>query len=190
MIVNPVYTDGLSDEEAKIKKLILFCIEEGVNISELLTDETGIVVTKNQYDEVIEKMIVEDYKKGLLVTDYKNEGSRLILTKPLFIHSQVDGDLGRVREYFTAKFSGQVGKAGDPITSTAKLKLFLEENGITLDEAEEAAKIYIESCIQNGRFIKDFGNFIEDDKGSTLRIFVEEIKQRKTIPTYDLSRFI
>jgi len=190
MLVNPVYTDGLSDEEAKIKKLILFCIEEGVNISELLTDETGIVVTKKMYDEVIEKMIVEDYKKGLLTTDYKNEGSRLVLTKPLFIHSQVDGDLNRVRDYFTASNCGQVGYAGDPVIVIAKLKLFLEQNGITLEEAEEAAKIYVENCVQNVRPMKMFSNWIEDQTGSTLRTFVEEIKQRKQIPSYDLSKFI
>ena len=190
MLINPVYTEGLSDEEAKIKKLILFCIEEGINISDLLTDESGIVVTKKVYDDVVERLIMEDYNKGLLATDYKNPGSRLVLTKPLFIQTQVDGDLNRVRDYFTSSFSGQVGKAGDPVTSTAKLKLFMEENGITLEEAEEAAKVYIESCIQNGRYIKDFGNFIEDQNGSTLRIFVEEIKQRKTTPAYDISKFI
>jgi hypothetical protein len=189
MLINPCYIEGLSETEAKIKKLILFCIEEGINISEVLTDESGIVVTKAEYDHVIEKLIVEDYNKGLLVTNYKNDGSRLVLTKPLFIHSQVDGELSRVRDYFTSSFSGQVGKAGDPVTSLAKLKLFMEENGITLEQAEEAAKVYIESCIQNGRFMKDFGNFIEDQTGSTLRIFVEEIKQRKST-SYDLSKFI
>lgn len=190
MLINPVYIDGLSEDKAKIKKLILFCIEEGINISELLTDESGIVITKKVYDEVIEKMIVEDYKKGLLTTDYKNEGSRLVLTKPLFIHSQVDGDLSRVRDYFTAKNCGQVGYAGDPVIVLAKLKLFLEENGITLEEAEEAAKIYVENCVQNARPMKMFSNWIEDQTGSTLRTFVEEIKERKKTPMYDLSKFI
>ena len=190
MLINPCYVEGLSSDEAKIKKLVLFCIEEGINISELLTDETGIVVTKKVYDEVIEEMIVSDYKKGLLTTDYQNQGSRLVLTKPLFIHSQVDGDLSRVRDYFTAKNCGQVGYAGDPVIVIAKLKLFLEQNGITLEEAEEAAKIYVENCVQNARPMKMFSNWIEDQTGSTLRTFVEEIKQRKTIPSYDLSKFI
>lgn len=189
MTVNPVFTEGLEPELVKIKKLVLFCIEEGINISEILTNEDGIVITKKEYDKVIEELIVEDYRKGLLVTDYKNEGSRLVLAKPLFIHAQVDGDLNSVRDYFTSSYSGQVGKAGDPITSLAKLRLFLEQNGITVNEAEEAAKTYIDSCLQNGRFVKDFNNFIEDQNGSTLRTFVEEIKQRKNT-TYDLSRFI
>jgi hypothetical protein len=189
MLINPVYIEGLSEEQAKIKKLILFCIEEGINISERLTDESGMVIMKKEYDEVIEELIVSDYKKGLLTTDYQNQNSRLVLTKPLFIQSQVDGDLNRVRDYFTSSFSGQVGKAGDPVTSTAKLKVFMEANGITNEQAEEAAKVYIESCIQNGRYIKDFGNFIEDQTGSTLRTFVEEIKQRKNT-SYDLSKFI
>lgn len=189
MILNPVYITGLSEEQAKIKKLILFCIEEGINISELLTDESGYVVTKKEFDEVLEKLIVEDYKKGLLITDYTGEGSRLKLSKPLFIQSQVEGDLNRVRDYFTSSYSGQVGKAGDPVTSTSKLKQFMEENGITLEQAEEAARVYIDSCLQNGRFIKDFPNFIEDQSGSTLRVFVEEIKQRKNT-SYDLSKFI
>lgn len=65
----------------------------------------------------------------------------------------------------------------------------MEENGITLEQAEEAARVYIDSCLQNGRFIKDFPNFIEDQSGSTLRVFVEEIKQRKNT-SYDLSKFI
>jgi hypothetical protein len=190
MLINPCYIDGLSETEAKIKKLVLFCIEEGINISDLFTDESGIVVTKQEYDHVIEKLIVEDYNKGLLTTNYKQEGSRLVLTKPLFIQNQVEGELSRVRDYFTSSFSGQVGKAGDPVTSLAKLKLFMEANGITLGQAEEAAKVYIESCAENGRFIKDFNNFIEDQNGnSTLRAFVEEIKQRKETK-YDLSKFI
>lgn len=189
MLINPVYIDGLSTEQAKIKKMILFCIEEGINISDLLTDESGYVITKREYDETIEQLIMEDYKKGLLTTDYKNEGSRLVLTKPLFIHNEVAGDLNKVRDYFTSSYSGQVGKAGDPVTSTAKLKQFMEENGITLEQAEEAARVYIDSCLQNGRFIKDFPNFIEDQSGSTLRVFVEEIAQRKST-SYDLSRFI
>jgi predicted HAD superfamily hydrolase len=189
MLINPCYIEGLSETEAKIKKLILFCIEEGINISEVLTDESGIVVTKAEYNHVIEKLIVEDYNKRLLGTNYKNNGSRLVLTKPLFIYSQVDGDLNRVRDYFTASNCGQVGYAGDPVTVLPKLKLFLETNGITLEEAEEAAKIYVESCVQTGRMMKMFDNFIEDDKGSTLRIFVEEIKQRKST-SYDLSKFI
>lgn len=189
MLINPVYTEGLSETEAKIKKLFLFCIEEGINISELLTDESGIVVTKAEYDKVIEKLIVEDYNKGLLRTDYKNDGSRLVLTKPLFIHNQVDGDLNRVRDHFTAKSCGQIGYAGDPVTVLPKLKLFLETNGITVDEAEEAARVYVESCIQCVRQMKMFENWIEDESGSRLRAFVEEIKQRKETP-YDLSKFI
>ena len=92
MLINPVYTEGLSETEAKIKKLVLFCIEEGINISELLTDESGMIMTKKEYDHVIEKLIVEDYNKGLLTTNYKNDGSRLVLTKPLFIQNQVDGE--------------------------------------------------------------------------------------------------
>lgn len=189
MLINPVYITGLSEEQAKIKKLILFCIEEGINISELLTDESGMIITKKEFDEVIEKLIVEDYNKGLLITDYSGDGSRLKLSKPLFIQNQVEGNLNKVRDYFTSSYSGQVGKAGDPITSIAKLKQFMEDNGITLEEAEEAARVYIDSCLQNGRFIKDFPNFIEDQTGSTLRVFVEEIKQRKHT-NYDLSRFI
>jgi hypothetical protein len=189
MLINPVFTEGLSDTEAKIKKLILFCIEEGINISEIFTDESGMIMTKKEYDHVIEKLIVEDYNKGLLTTNYKQEGSRLVLTKPLFIQNQVEGELSRVRDYFTSSFSGQVGKAGDPVTSLAKLKLFMEANGIALEQAEEAAKVYIESCAENGRFIKDFNNFIEDQNGSTLRTFVEEIASRKNTK-YDLSKFI
>lgn len=188
MFINPVYTDGLTDEESKIIKLVLFCIDEGINLNDLLTIDDGIVITKEIYDKTINDLVVEHYRKGNLVTDYSQTGQRLKLAKPLFIAAKVeDSDLSVVRDYFTAQYCGQEGKAGDPRVVLPKLKLFMEAQGLELPVVKEATELYIQSCIDNGRWIKDFGNYIDSDNGSTLLQFVEVISNRKK---YDVSRFI
>lgn len=188
MFVNPIYTDGLEHEERKIMELVLFCIDNGINLNTFLTVEDGIVVTKEMYDKVINELVTEHYKKGLLVTDYSQQDQRLKLSRPLFIASKVeDSDLNVIRDYFTAAYCGQEGKAGDPRVVLPKLKAFMEEHGLELDSVKEATELYIQSCIDNGRFIKDFTNYIDSEKGSTLLQFIEVLQNRKK---YDVSRFI
>ncbi len=188
MLINSDYTDGLSPEETKVTELVLFCIDREINLNTFLTVEDGLLVTKEMYDQVINEVVTKLYKKGLLVTDYSLQDQRLKLARPLFVsHKVEDGELSVVRDFFTAQYCGQEGKAGDARIVLPKLKAFMEEHGLELSVVREATELYIQSCIDNGRFIKDFTNYIDSDKGSTLLQFIEVVQSRKR---YDVSKFI
>lgn len=188
MLINSDYTDELTAEESKVAELVLFCIDREINLNEFLTVENGLIVTKEVYDKIINEVVTKLYKKGLLVTDYSLQDQRLKLARPLFVsHKVEDSDLNVIRDYFTAQYCGQEGKAGDPRAVLPKLKAFMEEHGLELNAVKEATELYIQSCIDNGRFIKDFTNYIDSQNGSTLIQFIEVVQNRKK---YDVSKFI
>lgn len=188
MLINSDYTDELTAEESKVAELVLFCIDREINLNEFLTVENGLIVTKEVYDKMINEVVTKLYKKGLLVTDYSLQDQRLKLARPLFVsHKVEDSDLNVIRDYFTAPYCGEIGKAGDPRVVLPKLKAFMEEHGLSVELVKEVTEMYVQNCMENRRPMKDFSNYIEDSSGSMLLQFVEVLQNRKK---HDVSRFI
>lgn len=183
---NPELLTGVPPEHHSLAKIILFTLSQKLRVYDFFEVDGGKVVLSDDLRQDVNTIVRILIDNNVIVADY--EGTiRLSPMQPLFAGESVSNplDAESIRRYFKHSYllntySLEIaGKMGDVKTCQRNLEFVQEEyhelfENVTNDVLEAAAMKYIESCVQQDRFILDCDNFIWNGK-SKLCEFVEMV---------------
>ncbi len=105
------------------------------------------------------------------IVKYSGGGVKVSILKVTDVSND---DLDAMVKRFRYKFKAQAhlkGNLGDKSKTTNRLKWFMVETGLSMDEIEAAADYYIQECVRSNRFLMDPHHFVwksEESRKKTL----------------------
>lgn len=176
----------LPPNDMDLAKIILFTINQNLRLYDYLEVENGKVVMCNDLKQDVNRIVRQLIDNNVIVADYEGE-IRLSPMMPLFATDAVNNnlDVQSIRKYFKHTYLEEnfglsiAGKMGDVKTCQRNLEYVKQDYAelfrhVTNELLEEASRRYIQSCIDQDRFILDCDNFIYNGK-SKLCEFIEMV---------------
>ena len=156
-----------------LQKLVLFCLQEGINLWDYTEDADGRLMLKDNHVRNINAYRRDLARQGKVKTRY-TEGIQTenILSEPIYVQRQlVQVDIQKYRGLFSAKSIGIAGRMGDKDRCEELMLEFLKTyKDYDFNEILKVTELFIESQKQEPEFIPRADNFIKNDKGES-RLF-------------------
>jgi hypothetical protein len=179
MRFNDLLLEEIPEEDRPLCELILFTIERDINLYNFIESEQGRAIWADRTIEKVNRLTTSLLKQGVIDASYDQSITRMTLTAPLYIGGEDytgEFDIEELRSVFSYQNSKVRGKMGKKELCRLRLRKWFHTNpGITMETVTDAASLYVKSCIQQNRTLKDCDNFILDAEGSTLSVWIEEL---------------
>lgn len=183
---NQSLLEGIHPDDVPLAKILLFTAFEKLRIYDYLQVEDGKVVLSNDLKQSANQIIRQLIDNNSIIADY--EGAvRISPMAPLYVDGQIEQtyDVSVIRDCFKSSYLENTyglsiaGKMGDIKSCERNLNHVIEEykdlfSRANNDVLRAATEKYVQSCVEQDRFLLDCDNFIWNGK-SKLAEFVETV---------------
>lgn len=159
-----------SDIDENLQKLVLFCLNENINLWDYAEEAEGRVMLVDSMIQDCNKYRRHLAKKGLIETTYRKDKTPVnTLTKPMYVHEQeVNFNIDEYRKLFAAKNIGISGRMGEKRKCEIIMESFLEiYTEYSFEDVLNVTKLYIKENKDDPQYIARADNFIKNDTGES-----------------------
>lgn len=171
----------LITDNPELTKLLLFCIQEDINIYKFFNTEGNNIVVKDNLEADLQEVARQLLAKNIIQVTYEQENSRMSLIRPLYVKGNIeaDFDIDQLRGLFTKKYTGQDHRNALAETVNATILDFLGEHypKYDFDQILEVARETVETLkARDSAYIPNIIKFIKDPKWLLIKLEEKNIK--------------